>query len=76
MEQARAPGTNAQDSDKKMIGGNGWRLPGNAHGKRDTMKFHWAAITSLPRRIDGFARPLAIHPEHGVVCVIFTKANL
>jgi hypothetical protein len=53
------------------------------HGGRDrqqharaTMKFHWAAITSLPPRIDGLARPLAIHLEPGVVCCIFTKANL
>jgi hypothetical protein len=37
------------------------------------MKFHWAAIACHARIL---ARPLAIHPEHGVAWVIFMKANL
>jgi hypothetical protein len=40
------------------------------------MKFYWAARSrACHARIDSLARPLAIRPEHGVVCVIIMKQN-
>jgi hypothetical protein len=38
------------------------------------MKFPVAAI-ACDARIEGLARRLAIHPEHGAVCLIFMTTN-